>query len=201
MRRPMRRPMRARSPAMTELSMPVANFDELTPYAVAHVPAPPAAHHVRGCVGHVPRGARRHDRRDRAPHRHRRPRWHRPLRLGVHRVPARGDRDHPAVGPSRRHLRPEEDLPGRPADLPARIGAVRHVELDDAARAVPRHAGHRRRVPPSGVADDRRRHLHAQAASPDLGDLLGRCSASRRSSARCSADSSPSSCRGAGCST
>ena len=98
---------------------------------------------------------------------------HRPVRVGLLQLPARRDRDHPDLGPSRRHVRSQEDLPHRHGSLHARHGALRHLADDDGAHHLPRRAGPRRRVRAAGRADDQRRPLHDGAAGEGLSDLLG----------------------------
>ena len=61
----------------------------------------------------------------------------------------------------------------RHGDLPGRLRALRHVDVDGAAGAVPRHAGRRCRMPAPRRADDHRRPVHARAARPALGGLVG----------------------------
>ena len=87
--------------------------------------APHRPHHRGRDRGHVPRRARQHDRRHRDAHRDRRPQRHRPLRVGLHGLPARRDRVDPALGPPRRHVRPQAHLPARHDHLPRRLGALR----------------------------------------------------------------------------
>ena len=49
-----------------------------------------------------------------------------------------GDRVDPALGPARRHVRPQAHLPARHDHLPDRFRPLRRVELDDPAHPLPR---------------------------------------------------------------
>ena len=107
---------------------------------------------------HVPGRAGPDDRLDRAADDRRRPQRRLPHRLGDHRLPARLDRVHPALGQARRPVRPEDLLPGLDRHLPGRLDPVRPVQLDDHADRVPRGAGPRLRRPDGRRAGDRGRH-------------------------------------------
>ena len=127
----------------------------------------------RGDVGDVPVVARRDDRRHRDADDRQGPARHRPLRLGVLRLPPLRDRVDPAVGPDGRHVRPEAHLPRRDAHLPGRLDPVRQRADHDPAHRVPCAAGPRRRLSHPRGPDDLRRSLHDGAASEGRGALLG----------------------------
>ena len=105
--------------------------------------------------------ARPDHRRHRAADHRARPRRRGAPVLGGHRLPARLDRDHAAVGQARRPVRPQDPVHRLHRHLPDRLRPVRHRAEHGPADPVPRRAGRRRRRPDGARAGDHRRRRTA----------------------------------------
>ena len=121
------------------------------------------------------------------PHDHHRPRRQRPLHVGLHRLPADGDDQRPALRQALRPVRPPAGLPVRHQRVHARLRAGRPVAGDVAAGRRARHPGPRRRRDLPARDGHRSPTSSRPPSAAGTRACSARCSGSRACSARPSA--------------